>query len=58
MLLSSASWEAEKNKPEWVVSSRQREGRMAGEGRPPAENMKEDIFTAREVKDTLGGLRT
>ncbi len=25
-----------------------------GQERPPAENMKEDIFTARKVKDTLG----
>lgn len=31
---------------------RQQKGRR---GRLPVENMKEDIYTARKVKDTLGG---
>lgn len=29
-------------------------GTQGGRGRPPVENMKEDIYTARKVKDTLG----
>lgn len=36
------------------MSKRRQQRGRGREGGPPVENMKEDIFTARKVKDTLG----